>query len=524
MLLPSIHKFSFITIIFLFLLVHIPASSLLLETRQNDTPASIFFTGQDQEENITVVGKFSTNTLISTADLIYEHHVEPTLAVSDNDTLFVGFKNSETHNGGGARVSFSKSADNGEPWSRPFNMPHFGGDSSRQSDPWMIWKDGVLYYAYLEFGYPQVENPWSQITLARTSDYGANWQITRASNGRFFADKETMAVSDTGIVYIAYDDAGDQVEIKLSRSLDEGETFREIAVSDAAHEGHVAPYVALDGGENVYVAWTWLAASNGIGDIYLNVSTDQGATFSQEWDVNPERNASTFHETPDGRPTRVTIPMIRFDSNNRLYLLWADLYEFNRSWDVYLRYSDDFGLTWSERLQINPRTSGAQWMPDMDIDSEDRVHLAWLDENPTGYSPYYRSLMFSDSDRSIPTFTDPISIASQVTRSNFTRPGDYLTLRVDSQDVPHVVWSDGRNNEMDIYYSHGQMIEAPNPKYAESMTTTEPTKPWKETESSTQSSNSKGEDNVTGLTFLEITGGLFGIAIITHFFRRKNLK
>ncbi|MHA2232716.1 MAG: sialidase family protein, partial [Candidatus Hodarchaeales archaeon] len=517
MLPPSIRKFSFITIGFLFLLAHVPTGSMPLETRHYTASSPIFFPRQDQEENITIVGKFSTNTLISTVDLMYEHHVEPTLAVSDNDSLFVGFKNSETHNGGGARVSFSKSTDNGDTWSRPFNMPHFGGDPSRQSDPWMFWKNGVLYYAYLEFGDPYVENSWSQITLARTSDYGANWQTTRASHGRFFADKETMAVSDTGIVYIAYDDAGDQVEIKLSRSLDEGETFHEVAVSDAAHEGHVAPYVALDGDENVYVAWAWLAASDGIGDIYLDVSTDQGATFSQEWDVNPERNASAFHGTPDGRPTKVTVPVIRFDSNNRLYLLWADLYEFNGSWDVYLRYSDDFGQTWSERLQVNPRTSGAQWMPDMDIDSEGRVHLVWLDEIAMAYSPYYRSLVFSDANRSIPTFTDPISIASQATRSNFTRPGDYLTLRVDSQDVPHVVWSDGRNNEMDIYYSHGHMIEVPNPKYAEPTEVTEPTRPWKATESSTQSSNSRGEDSSTGLTFLEITGALLGIAIIANF-------
>jgi hypothetical protein len=55
-----------------------------------------------------------------------------------------------------------------------------------------------------------------------------------------------------------------------------------------------------------------------------------------------------------------------------------------------------------------------------------------------------------------PIFGNPIDISNGVSTSNtFTRPGDYFTIRVDSNNVPHVVWSDGRNNEMDIYYAQG---------------------------------------------------------------------
>ena len=51
--------------------------------------------------------------------------------------------------------------------------------------------------------------------------------------------------------------------------------------------------------------------------------------------------------------------------------------------------------------------------------------------------------------------SEPISIADTNTSSEFTRPGDYFTIRLDSEDIPHVVWTDGRNDEMDIYYAHG---------------------------------------------------------------------
>jgi len=41
------------------------------------------------------------------------------------------------------------------------------------------------------------------------------------------------------------------------------------------------------------------------------------------------------------------------------------------------------------------------------------------------------------------------------TLSIFARPGEYMSIQLDQYDIPHVVWSDGRNNEMDIYYAYG---------------------------------------------------------------------
>ena len=54
--------------------------------------------GSIQETSFTVTG-FSKNMLLSTDDNNWNHHVEPMIAVSDNGTLFVGWKNANTHNG-----------------------------------------------------------------------------------------------------------------------------------------------------------------------------------------------------------------------------------------------------------------------------------------------------------------------------------------------------------------------------------------------------------------------------------------
>lgn len=46
---------------------------------------------------------FSDNRLLSIDDSNYAHHVEVSMAISDfpDEVIFVGWKNSETHSGGG---------------------------------------------------------------------------------------------------------------------------------------------------------------------------------------------------------------------------------------------------------------------------------------------------------------------------------------------------------------------------------------------------------------------------------------
>ena len=91
----------------------------------------------------------------------------------------------------------------------------------------------------------------------------------------------------------------------------------------------------------------------------------------------------------------------------------------------------------------------------MTIDENGRVHIIYYDEQGGYYRPYYRTVSFIDNNRDSPILSDPIPIANSLTSSTFTRPGEYMSIKLDSEGVPQVVWSDGRNGEMDIYYAHG---------------------------------------------------------------------
>ncbi len=387
-----------------------------------------------------------SNIILSTNKNLYQHHVEPTLAIDDN-FIHVGFKNAETHDGPGLAVSYTFSTD-GEIWTSPYNMEQFWKQSG-QSDPWMIVFENILYYVYLE--YTLTGN--TQMTLARTSDQGSNWEFTIASYGSGFADKETFTIDENGYIYLAYDDQLDatHTEVKLSRSFDGGNSFIEnVTMSDSLSAAYVGPYIVSAGFGVLYNAIGYLDDAPGSSDILFDKSTNFGETWGLDTDLNPSYNASYFAQGISGSPAEVTLPALSIDDNGRIYVVWEDVSTdiSTKNWDVYMRYSDDTGDSWSDRIRINENVEGNSWMPDLDIDSSGNVHVIYYDNN-TGFSNLmYRVFYPSNNSLSV-----EYKISTEGTSSEFTRLGDYITVRVDNDDNIHMVWTDGRNDVLDIYYA-----------------------------------------------------------------------
>jgi hypothetical protein len=431
--------------------------------------SSVDFTtavGPTETNEEPFIAYFTDDVLLSTDDLPYPHHVEPTIAIGPDDQIFAGWKNADGHNTGGVRVAFTKSVDDGKTWSTPEYMPFYSGFLTGQSDPWLVYADGHLYYAYLE--YSRTATPLSHITVASSANNGDTWTRVNATGGVGFADKETMTVDNDGNIYVVYDDI-DQVNgttyVRLTKSTDNGQSFDEInliADSDTNPIDHLAPYVTTDSQNDVYVAWLWWTISETWGDVYVARSVDDGVSFSTPVDINADSENGTFTVSIDLRPMKGTLPVIRFDSNDRLYCLWSELIDVDDSWGVFLRYSDDYGLNWSDRYTINHIVDGDQWQPDFDIDSQNRLHFVYYGQQHDNFRPYYRMGYFNDSLTTTLTITEAITISDHLTSIVFTRPGDYFTVRVDSKDIPHVVWTDGREMQMDIYYSHGVLSSIPS--------------------------------------------------------------
>lgn len=390
-------------------------------------------------------------------DINYAHHVEPTMVIAPDDTIFIGYKNSETHDGGGIRVSYTYSQDNGENWAAIQEMPMYWDPWSGQSDPWMVYFEDTLYYSYLEYD----STNKSQITMATTNDKGQTWNIVNATSNTGFADKETFTVGPDGTIYLVYDDVlENETLVRLSRSFDGGNSFLEnVTMADSNAPNYVGPYILADRFTEgkLYASWTYIANFSdpdpGASDILFDSSTDFGNSWAIDRDISPASNGSAAtYNFLSQRPAIVTLPVLEQDSTGRIYIVYEDLSGTDEysNFDVWMQYSDDGGTTWSDKMQVNPESPYDQWMPDIELDSQDRLHMAYYTKGDSGsYNLEYR-VYDPDSEN----FVNPITVTHEPTSSFFTRPGDYLSIRVDSEDKPHIVWSDGRENEMDVYYGH----------------------------------------------------------------------
>lgn len=397
----------------------------------------------------------------------WPQHVEPTMAIGSDGTIFVGYKNAQTDNGGGYQVSFTYSVDGGQTWKDAVDMPD-SWEGARQSDPWMVMYEESLYYLYMEFSFAfESTVEANQLTMASTSNKGQSWDFSKASYNTGFADKETFDIDANGNIFIVYDNVlgpadiiGDPVDMRVSRSFDGGHTyFENVSLQAYISPNYLAPYI-ISGQEtgNLYATWSGFTFDtegnliNGLVDVFFASSSDSGETWTVGLDINADYigDISAYGQSS---PSRTTIPVLEQDSNGRLYILWAEISEPDGLYNIWMVYSDNKGSSWSNAIQVNEEIEMAgQWMPDIEIDANDEVHLAYYEDYQNEL--YVKYLKFNPLTEA---FSTALLVNNELTASSFTRPGDYLSLRVDSNNLPHLVWSDARYGEMDIYY--GSLIK-----------------------------------------------------------------
>jgi hypothetical protein len=123
-----------------------------------------------------------------------------------------------------ARTWFTQNKEDG------FGNVSKGGkvNRARSSDAWIAVdpRNGDVYAAFVNID----SSGFSQIFVARSSDKGETWKITRvADDGHNCAFPEIAVAGNgtVGVLYIDYDDSGDTTIFRhlFSRSFDQGETY-----------------------------------------------------------------------------------------------------------------------------------------------------------------------------------------------------------------------------------------------------------------------------------------------------------
>ncbi len=429
---------------FTFLMAAQPLMAPLMLSPPLSNNASASVTRQSRTDADDI--RFGLNTRVTDGSSLYLWQVEPTLTILSDGRILCGWKEAESHNGGGYRVGFSYSTDEGYTWSTNILMETIGA-GERQSDPWLV-KDhnDNAYFVFLDWNSTD-----SGIGVAKTTNGGVTWQPTvqASDTSSGFADKETACVDENGNLYTAWDQfvSDTSANLVFTKSTNGGASFQPLTTLGNWEEWGGIPYIACTPNGTLYMSTIWDSDPEGpIDTVFMTKSVDFGATWTSPLRVNPV-----------GTDVIDIITVTALDSLGNVYVAFGEGSQSDK--DIFVTRSEDGGFTWSTPVQVNDVSTNMQRMVELHIDDDDNLHVAWLDARHDEWNYYY-----SCSNDSGTTFSQDVRISTEGFPLIYGRPGDYITMRSGPNGLA-VVWTDGRGDDHDIYFAK-QDLTSPEVEHA----------------------------------------------------------
>jgi hypothetical protein len=175
------------------------------------------------------------------------------------------------------------------------------------------------------------------------------------------ADKVSAASGNNRFV-AWYDNTSGNYEILFRRSTDSGATWKPTVNLSTNPGPSYIPQIAVSGA-NVYVVWSQETTNNTLADVYVRVSTDNGATWGAK--VKVSTTGTNFSPTPQ-------VAVI----GSNAYITWHD----DGTGDIFVRRSTDNGATWKAVVNIS-NNAGYSSQTQIAV-SGANVYLVWRDDTP----------------------------------------------------------------------------------------------------------------------------------------------
>jgi hypothetical protein len=372
---------------------------------------------------------------------------------------------------------YAYSTDRGNSWIDPGAPPVFGQGVITFGDPSLDvggHGNGTFYYSNLAF----IPYGPEGVSVHRGSFSGQSFSwnlgatfITAPDGG--FLDKEMLAADKNGSrpnVYVSVTNfSASNGQIELYRSVDRGITFSRSIVrpgENVANQGS-QPAVGPDG--TVYVAWERGVLSDISPEIRVAKSTNFGATWGPPILVSQICSQALTPPLGYNRVPTNDFPRIAVAENGpwrgRVYVAYQDAriaaggvppngFITNQDTDVYIRYSDDEGATWSAATLVAGGPD-PQFFPVVSIEEGGNVDVVYYDQQAG--TPLVDTYWAQSTDGGA-TFTAPVRISTassnwETTASDLVPNfGDYITA-VSGGNKVFATWADGRNGAPDAFFA-----------------------------------------------------------------------
>jgi hypothetical protein len=312
------------------------------------------------------------------------------------------------------RVYYKRSTDNGTSWSSDIRLP----SQSRAAFPSIALSENNRIHLIRQ--HSAVGGP-RKLCYMRSTDGGTTWPISiiLADGPKWYSWHPTITIADSVVHVVFWEE---EFQVIHQRSTDLGATWD--SGQTLLYENYKTAHPAVAAADsNVHIVF-WSNRNGNNHEIYYFRSTDYGTS----WNGEPIRLTNAQKTSRH--------PSIAVSGTNNIHVVWQDNRDGND--EIYYKRSTDNGVTWEQDMRLTNAPNSSRH-PSIVV-SGINIHLVWQDNRTGNDEIYYKC----STDEGV-TWEPDVCLTNDIHWSIFP------SIAI-ADTMVHVVWTDDRDGNPEIYY------------------------------------------------------------------------